>query len=327
MDSATVLGTGLALLTILSIGLTLLLYQLVKQQGRLLLRLDQVERRLGIDPSESIARESIRLQARNSSGLPVGSLLPDFEGHRGRKVLLVNWSERCGYCEQIASDLTTLEPLLETAGVRLILQETAIEAFHDVGTPVAYLIDEDGRTASPLAVGADQVLDLAREAVPKAALKKLPLSASRIERNGLKPGTPAPLFTLPDLHGGTRSLDQFRGRKTLLVFSDPHCGPCEQLAPELRRLHEDHRSNGLAVMMIGRGEPEENRRKAEEFGLQFPIVLQRRWEVSRQYGIFATPVGFLIDEDGVVEREVARGMREILALASVGKEVSHGRAV
>jgi peroxiredoxin len=331
MESATVLGTGLTLLTILSIGLTFLLYQLVKQQGRLLLRLDQVERRLGMDPSESIDRESIRLQARASSGLPVGTRLPAFEEFRGRKVLLVNWSARCGYCDLIAPDLEALEPDLEKVGVRLILQETPIEAFDGLGTPVAYLVDEEGRTAHPLAIGADQVLDLAREAAPKAALKKLPLSASRIERDGLKPGTPAPVFTLPDIHGGTVSLDQYRGRKTLLVFSDPHCGPCEQLAPELRRLHDQHRSNGLSVMMIGRGDPEENRRKAEEYGLEFPIILQRKWEVSRQYGIFATPVGFLIDENGKITREVARGTEEILALASLdsalGKEALGGRTL
>ena len=331
MESATVLGTGMALLAILSIGLTALLYQLVKQQGRLLLRLDQVERQLGIDPSRSIDRESIRLRARTSSGLPVGTLLPDFEEHRGRKVLLVNWSPRCGYCDLIAPDLEALAPDLEKAGVRLILQETPIEVFDGLGTPVAYLVDEEGRTERPLAVGSDQVLDLARKALPKTALKKLPLSASRIERDGLKPGTTAPVFTLPDIHGGTVSLDQYRGRKVLLVFSDPHCEPCEQLGPQLQRIHDQHRDNGLAVMMIGRGEPEEHRRKAEQQGFEFPVALQRKWEISREYGIFATPVGFLIDENGVIARGVAKGNDEILTLASLvpafGQGARYGRSV
>lgn len=353
MASATVLGTGMALLTILVISLTAFLYQLIKQQGRLLLRLDQVERRLGIDPAQSIDRESVRLQARNPAGLPVGTLLPDFElpaldgktvswkEFRGRKVLLVNWSARCGFCDRIAPDLAGLEPGLEKAGIRLLLlssgtaeaeREAAaehglrspillqkpgapIEAFQDLGTPVAYLLDEDGKTARPLAIGSDQVLDLAREVLPKASLKKLPLSESRIERDGLKPGTPAPAFALPDVHGGTVSLDQYRGRKVLLVFSDPHCGPCEAIAPELRRIHDQHRGNGLSVVMIGRGEPGENRRKAEEYRLDFPIALQRKWEISRQYGIFATPAGFLIDENGVIAEDLARGSEQIVSLA------------
>jgi peroxiredoxin len=152
-----------------------------------------------------------------------------------------------------------------------------------------------------------------------------PLSESRIERNGLKPGTPAPVFALPDIRDrGTVSLAGRRGKKVLLVFSDPHCGPCEELAPHLIRLHDQHRNNGLDLLLVGRGEPEENRKKAEEHGFEFPMVVQKKWELSKEYGIFATPVGFLIDENGMIESGVARGIEEILALvpseAMAGKE-------
>ena len=44
-------------------------------------------------------------------------------------------------------------------------------------------------------------------------------------------------------------------------------------------------------------------------------MLQPGWRLSKEYGIFATPVAFLIDEEGVIERDVARGPTEILALA------------
>jgi peroxiredoxin len=364
MDKATVLVTGMALLGILSIGLTAMLYQLVKQQGRLLLRLDQVERQLGIDPSRSIERGTVRLQSRNPAGLPVGTLLPDFElpdlegrqvpskEFRGRKVLLVNWNARCGFCDLIAPDLARLGPDFERRGVQLLLLSQATaeaerelleehglkapvllqspgsvpEVFDSVGTPAAYLLDEEGRIAKPLAVGSDRVLALSQELVAEARKRarlpeERPLSESRIERDGLKAGTPAPAFTLPDTRGGTVSLDQYRGRKVLLVFSDPHCGPCDQLAPHLIHLDEQHRNNGLSVVMIGRGEPAENQRKANEHGFRFPVALQRKWEISRRYGIFAMPAGFLIDESGIVAREVATGVDSIVALAStIGRQ-------
>ena len=70
---------------------------------------------------------------------------------------------------------------------------------------------------------------------PVPGLRTRPLSESRIVRDGLKAGTPAPGFSLPDIHGGTVSLNQFRGRKVLLVFSDPQCGPCDVLATKLAR--------------------------------------------------------------------------------------------
>lgn len=154
-----------------------------------------------------------------------------------------------------------------------------------------------------------------------------PLAESRIERDGLKPGTPAPAFVLPEVRGGTVALEQHRGRKVLLVFSDPDCPPCSDLAPHLVRLHERHRNNGLDLLLVGRGDPEENRRAAERHGFGFPVAIQRRWELSRQFGTFATPAGFLIDENGRIARRAACGVDEILALASsaeVDGEVAHG---
>ena len=205
--------------------------------------------------------------------------------------------------------------------VLLAKASPGLEAFENLGTPSAYLLDEEGKVAKPLAIGAEQVPALVAGILPEKTRKmrlpgERPLSESRIERNGLKPGTPAPNFTLPDVRGGMVSLDQYRGRKVLLVFSDPHCGPCDQLAPDLVRLHEAHRHNGLSLLMVGRGDLAENRTKAETLRFEFPVALQRKWEISRQYGIFATPAGFLIDENGVIETGVARGSDQILALIS-----------
>ena len=187
------------------------------------------------------------------------------------------------------------------------------EAFRSTGTPVAYLLDAEGRVAKPLAVGYVQVQTLAEEAAngkgPKTRFRlpgEKPLSASKLERNGLKAGTPAPPFRLPEIiHGRNIALEDFRGRPVLLVFSDPHCGPCEQLA-ELARLHQE-RGDDLSLILVGRGERDENRRKAREHGFEFPVVIQKGWELSKQYGIFATPVAYLIGADGVIARDVARG--------------------
>jgi len=80
--------------------------------------------------------------------------------------------------------------------------------------------------------------------------------------------------------------------------------------------------------MVSRGSVEANRAKVVEYGLSFPVVLQRHWEISRAYAMFATPIGYLLDEHGVVAADVAEGAEAILALASrladrdrLGKEV------
>jgi len=99
--------------------------------------------------------------------------------------------------------------------------------FENCGTPSAYMLDGEGKVEHRLVVGSDAIVDMVRSELKKASLKR-----SRIEREGLKVGTPAPVFALLDIHdnGETIALDQFRGRKVLLVFSDPHCGPCDELA-------------------------------------------------------------------------------------------------
>src|SRR5439155_5036652 len=107
------------------------------------------------------------------------------------------------------------------------------------GTPTGYLIDEQGKIASPQAVGADSVLAMANGPAPAPPPGKANrgLRASKLIREGLKAGTPAPTFRLPRLDGGELALEEYRGRRVLLVFSDPHCGPCNQLAPQLEQLH------------------------------------------------------------------------------------------
>jgi peroxiredoxin len=118
---------------------------------------------------------------------------------------------------------------------------------------------------------------------------------------------------LPRIDGGELALNQLRGRHVLLVFSDPECGPCEELAPRLQELHQ--RREDLQVVVVSRRGLDANRAKAAALGLRFPIVLQRQWEISREYGMFATPIGYLIDEQGVIASDVAVGVEPILALA------------
>jgi peroxiredoxin len=137
------------------------------------------------------------------------------------------------------------------------------------GTPTGYLIDEQGNIAGELGVGADALLALATapslfkigtngavagKHAPKVRKGKANrgLEASRINRTGLKAGTEAPAFRLPRLDGGELSLEDYRGSRLLLVFSDPQCGPCDALAPQLEQLHRERKD--LKILMLTRRE-------------------------------------------------------------------------
>jgi len=147
--------------------------------------------------------------------------------------------------------------------------------------------------------------------------KKKPIADSKINRNGLARGALAPDFRLRTAAGEKLTLAEFRGTRVLLVFSDPHCGPCTALAPELERIHRSL-ANDLRVVMISRGDAQTNQAKIEELDLTFPVALQRGWNTSREYGMFATPIAYLVDEEGVIAADVAVGSDPILALARNG---------
>jgi peroxiredoxin len=139
-----------------------------------------------------------------------------------------------------------------------------------------------------------------------------PLSTSRINRSGLKQGTVAPSFTLPLLHGGQISLDDYRGRRVMIVFSDPKCKPCHALMPELIELHR--RTPDIEIVIISRGNIEAVRAEFEAQPVPFPVAVQKSWEVSRRYAMFATPIAYVIDEAGKIAGDVAGGPEPILIL-------------
>ncbi len=189
----------------------------------------------------------------------------------------------------------------------------------------APLVGEHPRPSAPLVVERDDAA-LAVELAERLAELRGEVHAPRLaalRRRGALAAARAP--------DRGDALEASRGGRLLLVFSDPTCGPCDQLAPKLADPHRRHAGNGFSILMVGRGDAQENRRKAKEHGLEFPVVVQDRWKLSKEYGTFATPVAFLIGKDGIIEQNVAQGPEQILALAekaaSAGKESSDGRLV
>ena len=191
-------------------------------------------------------------------------------------MLLIFFNPKCGYCTKMAPDLAVLlegggdrpvpvvvstgdaqenRKLVEQYGIRcLVLRQEEMEIaskFRAQGTPMGYRIDGAGRIASELTVGAEPLLKLAATimadqdeagvlgngSVPGHGKGDPSLARSRLNRNGLKAGTPAPDFQLPRVDGGELSLADLRGGRVLLVFSDPDCGPCDELAPRLQEIH------------------------------------------------------------------------------------------
>ena len=98
----------------------------------------------------------------------------------------------------------------------------------------------------------------------------------------------------------------------MLLFTDPNCGPCTTMLPDVGRWQEEH-SKELTVALVSRGDPDENAAKTSEHGLA-NVLLHEDWEISEAYGVEATPSAVLVRPDDTIGSPVIEGEDGIRAL-------------
>jgi methylamine dehydrogenase accessory protein MauD len=337
------------------------LVQLLRQNGRLLGRLQALEARLGVDgaapaPSGNGSR-------RAEDGLPVGTLapafkLPDLDDEEvtlddlraeGKPVALIFTSPDCTSCTELLPDIRHWqEEYAEMLTIALISHLSAEEnrakvAEHGVGpvllqedwevaelylveaTPTAVLIRSDGVIASSLEEGADYVEDLVETAARhRSQLPILPShgghgaqeEAAPEVPEGLQVGEPVPEdIPLATLEGEKIELADYikgRGRDTLLLFWRTDCGHCEDMLPDLKAWEVDPPEGAPELLVVSRGKLQENK----EIDVRSPVVLDNRFKARDAFGVYATPLGVLVDAEGKVASELAIGASPIMQLAT-----------
>ncbi len=141
-----------------------------------------------------------------------------------------------------------------------------------------------------------------------------PLLSEGFVPGGLAVGEHAPGFALAALDGGPSTLDALRaaGNPVLLLFTDPGCGPCTALLPDISRWQHTH-AEQATIVLVSRGGEEANRAKHTEFGV-LNILMQDDREVAESYRVAGTPSGVLVLPDGTIGSPVAVGAEGIRSL-------------
>jgi peroxiredoxin/uncharacterized membrane protein YphA (DoxX/SURF4 family) len=157
------------------------------------------------------------------------------------------------------------------------------------------------------------------------------LDPSRGGRRGPRPvlgfpSRPAADFALPNTDGVLRSLSDLRraGKPVLLVFTDPGCGSCKALMPEVAAWRRDYVGQ-FTVACISRGGVRENGNEADQYGLG-EILLQRDREVAERYGVNGTPSAVLVTVDGYLGSPPAAGAHAVRELVVWATTPSKSRA-
>lgn len=236
LDDLTTSARVGAILGALGLGLVVLegavLVGLLRQNGRLLLRVEDLEQRLS---SGELAPGDGQTAADSGPGLPVGSPAPaftlsgihgeiltlDFLRARGKPVMLIFSRPGCGPCESLLPEVEawqrdhggsltvalvsegTLESNREKFGAHSVSQVLVqkglevSEAYQVSGTPSAVIVSPDGTIGSSLVAGPDQIRNLVQRTVGTPSL--LPMAAptpTAAPSNG-NGNAPAPVAAMP----------------------------------------------------------------------------------------------------------------------------------
>ena len=117
---------------------------------------------------------------------------------------------------------------------------------------------------------------------------------------------PAADFTLPDLDGQPVALNQFLGKKpVLLVFWATWCPECKAAIPEINAMATGPLAAKLQVLGLDFRESREKVANAVKArGIRYPVLLDEKGQVARAYGVVGIPTYVLIGRDGkVIYRE------------------------
>ncbi|MHB8730884.1 MAG: MauE/DoxX family redox-associated membrane protein [bacterium] len=322
-------------------AIVVLMIEMLRQQGRILLRLEALEQWVTAGQAGALMPSAATAPP---VGLPVGAPAPAFSLRDlagtvtdlpgllalGRPLLLLFVHPRCGPCEallpeiaqwQRAADGALTLPLIsegslkqnramaEKHGLTAVLRQRASEvgtAYQAFGTPSAVLVQSDGTIASPVAGGADAIRALVGSVLGSRNGHTAPSPAPA----GLRPGDAAPPFELPGLDGRHVRLDDASGAERLLVSWNPSCGFCGQLLEPLKAWEARTPASSLKMLVIARGDAAE----MAAAGFRSPVGMDHDGSVSRAYGMSGTPMAVLVDARGVVASEVAAGAGAILQL-------------
>lgn len=124
----------------------------------------------------------------------------------------------------------------------------------------------------------------------------------------LKPGNPAPDFTLPDAEGNEVSLGSILADGPAIVYFYPvDASPaCTAQACMVRDLHDELAEAGLRVVGISPQPPKSKQKFARNRSLNFTLLSDTSKDVAKRYGatwpmgIAFRRVTYLVDADGTI---------------------------
>jgi len=130
----------------------------------------------------------------------------------------------------------------------------------------------------------------------------------------------APDFDLDRMtQDGHQQLSSLRGQVVIVNFWASWCPPCRAEMPDLQRTYDAYHDQGLEILAVNATSQDSEqaaRDFAEEYGLDFSILLDRDGLASNLYLTRALPSTYFIDRQGVIQKVIVGGPMSATTLQS-----------
>ena len=132
------------------------------------------------------------------------------------------------------------------------------------------------------------------------------------EKNAvLKVGDKAPDFHVVDTNGEPHKLSDYKGQGIFLNFWGTWCKPCAKEMPAMAKQYDVYKDHGVQTLAINVGESDlKVNRFANQYGLTFPIAIDRNKSLLDSYNIDPLPTTFLINPEGKIVKIIKGEMSE-----------------
>ncbi|WP_077213015.1 peroxiredoxin family protein [Bacillus dakarensis] len=120
---------------------------------------------------------------------------------------------------------------------------------------------------------------------------------------GVDIGFKAKDFELQTIDGKTVKLSDYKGQRIMLNFWTTWCPPCKAEMPDMEALHKE-KGEEIKIVSVNIDPDNDVAGFVEEYGLTFPILLDKKEDVMKQYNIISIPTTFFIDEDGIIKQKI-----------------------
>ena len=110
---------------------------------------------------------------------------------------------------------------------------------------------------------------------------------------------------LEDQDGNMVDVSQFKGKVIFINFFATWCPPCRAEIPDIEAVYKANGYNKKDVVVVGVASPGQQREQdlegvkkfIKDHKISYPVLMDKRGEIFRQYQVYSLPTSFFIDKD------------------------------